>query len=291
MMAAPLVIAGVAGLAAVVMGSLLSDMLAGSWINLSGVGWLVATAGYGSFLAFYFWIDAAMVRARAGAPFATGGASFRTAALASAAALGAALVAVPTTLTILLRLGTSYVPGAGGICLATAALTFVAAVAGAIACFKARRKLAAAGAEPPVVAAVSATTPGWREAAFWFIALALLELSIAFAWARTLNLWSGRSLLSLVFGACFLVPVRKLRWPALALDTGFRIWVQASSFNGRWSLFGVVWLLVDLFGRPVAYYVLLRDAVPRASRMWARGVLALVAFMLAAMIAFRLARP
>ena len=132
-MAAPVAVAGVAGLAAAIMGSLLADMLASGWWNLSNVGWLVAAASYGPFLAVYFWIDTGMVRARAGEPFATGGASFRTAAIAAAAALGAALVAVPTTLAILLGLGASHVPGAGWICLGTAALTFVAAVAGAIA--------------------------------------------------------------------------------------------------------------------------------------------------------------
>ena len=41
-MAAPVVVACVAGLAAAIMGSLLADMLASGWWNLSIAGWLVA---------------------------------------------------------------------------------------------------------------------------------------------------------------------------------------------------------------------------------------------------------
>jgi hypothetical protein len=104
---------------------------------------LVAAAGFGTFTAFYFWIDAFMVRARQGAPFPERRDASRTAALAAAAAAGGTLVFVPVTLSVLFGLGVQHVPGAGVACLVMAALVFVASVAGAIACFRARRRLAA----------------------------------------------------------------------------------------------------------------------------------------------------
>jgi hypothetical protein len=139
-MEAPLVVVGLAAAVAAGVGYGLATWLTGAWINLSGVGWLVAAAGFGTFTAFYFWLDAAMVRARQGAPFPGRRDAFRTAAFAAGAAVGGTLVFVPVTLSVLFGLGVKHVPGAGVLCLVTAALVFLASVAGGVACFRARRR-------------------------------------------------------------------------------------------------------------------------------------------------------
>lgn len=140
---APLVVVVLAAVVAACVGSGLASWLTGSWINLSVVGWLIAAAGFGSFAAFYFWIDVMMVRGRAGAPFPERRDSFRTAAIAAASAAGATLVFVTATFSFLFGLGANHVPGAEVACLLAVALVFVASVAGGIACVRTRRGLGA----------------------------------------------------------------------------------------------------------------------------------------------------
>jgi hypothetical protein len=144
-MEAPLVVVGLAVVVAGIAGNYLARSLAGDWFSLSAVGWLIAAAGFGTFTALYFWIDAALVRARAGAPFRERRDSFRTAAGAAALATAGTVVFVPVTVSVLVMLGARHVAGAGGLCLLSAVLVFAAAVAGGIACFKARSRLESPG--------------------------------------------------------------------------------------------------------------------------------------------------
>jgi len=142
-MEAPLVVVGLAAAVAGSSGFALADSLRGDWFSLSPVGWLIAAAAFGTFTACYFWMDAGLVRARGGAPFPGRRAAFRTAAGAAAVAVVGTIVFVPITLAVLLMLGTEHVPGVGGACLLAVVLVFVASVAGGVACFRARRRLAA----------------------------------------------------------------------------------------------------------------------------------------------------
>jgi hypothetical protein len=142
-MGAPLVVVGLAAAVAAIVGGNLASSLSG-WIDLSRVGWLIAAAGFGTFTAFYFWLDAAMVRARRGTPLPERGHGFRTAGAAAAAAVGCTLVLVPVTLSVLIGLGANHVPGTDALCFLAAALVFAASVTGGVACFRARRRLAAA---------------------------------------------------------------------------------------------------------------------------------------------------
>jgi hypothetical protein len=140
-MEAPLSVVGLAAAIAGTSGYGLAGALAGDWFSLSAVGWLIAAAAFGTFTAFYAWMDAAMVRARGGAPFPRRRDSFVTAAIAAVVAVVGTLVSVPLTLVALLWLGSNHVPGADVVCLLTAGLVFAASVAGGIACFRARRRL------------------------------------------------------------------------------------------------------------------------------------------------------
>jgi hypothetical protein len=288
-MEAPLVVVGLAAAVAVIAGFGLASLLAGAWFDLSGVGWLIVAAGFGTFTAFYFWIDTAMVRARVGAPFPERRDAFRTAGGAAAAAVGCTLVFVPTTISVLFGLGVQHMPGAEVVCLLTAALVFAASVAGGIACFRARRRLAAPGRAASDVA-LSPPAPGWREAAGWFGVLALPGFVAYLFLSRPagLNALPRASLLSLGLAVCFAVPVRMLRWPAIVADTGFRIWIHVSALRGLSSaatLLGLIFPLLLFAGQPIAFYLLLRDAVPPGSRLAARVILSLAAFTAAVPVA------
>jgi hypothetical protein len=142
-MEAPLVVLGLAAVVAGIAGDQLAGSLAGDWFSLSAVGWLIAAAGFGTFTALYFWIDAALVRGRAGAPFRERRDAFRTAAGAAALATAGTIVFVPVTVSVLVMLGTQHVSGAPMLCLLAAALVFAAAVTGGMACFRARSRLGA----------------------------------------------------------------------------------------------------------------------------------------------------
>jgi len=148
-MEAPLVVVSVAAAIAAIAGYGLADSLRGDWFSLSAVGWLIAAATFGSFTAFYFWIDTAFVSGRAGAPFSSRRAAFVTAGGAAALAAVGTFIFVPAVLVFLLMLGTNHVSGAGPACLLAVGLVFAASVAGGVACVRARRRLAEPDAFPP----------------------------------------------------------------------------------------------------------------------------------------------
>jgi len=142
-MEAPLVVVSVAAAVAALSGYGLAETLRGDWFSLSPLGWLIAAVGFGTFTAFFFWIDAALVNGRGGAPFARRRDGFVTAGGAAAAAAGGTCVFVPATLFFLFMLCTNHVSGTDVVCVLTTGLVFAASVAGGVACFRARRRLAA----------------------------------------------------------------------------------------------------------------------------------------------------
>jgi hypothetical protein len=119
----------------------MSSAFEGGFFSFAGLQWLLAAMVFGPFAAFHLWFDFAAVRARKGVPFPDAKAVWRTSLNGSLLAAFATVLTVPAVTYVLFRLGTEHVPVAGPLALLAAALTLVAAIAGAIATFRARSAL------------------------------------------------------------------------------------------------------------------------------------------------------
>jgi hypothetical protein len=140
-----------AAIGALIIGRGLASNLTG-FIDLSGLGYVAAGAGFATFVPFLFWFDADLIRRRAGEAFATTEAALGVMIKVALLATGATVVCGPVVLGLGMGFGAAGVGAAQGFFVMATAGILVVAVIGAARSVRARRALrrrAASDAPPP----------------------------------------------------------------------------------------------------------------------------------------------